>query len=96
MAEIIFSRIFIYFDFVNSTTNSHGDSRYHELKKFLVAQSRGPEVLPKYSNLQMTSQASNDSFKKPNILFALELSSRGGNRGHNIWHELKIFLEKNK
>lgn len=47
MAEIILFRVFIYFELVNSTTNSHGHSRHHELKKFLVAQSTGPEVLPK-------------------------------------------------
>lgn len=70
MVEIIFFSVFIYFDLVNSSTNSQGHSRYNELKKFLVAQSRGPKVLLKYSNLQMTSQTSNDSFKKSNILLA--------------------------
>lgn len=47
MAEIIFFSIFIiliYFDFVNSTANSHGHGRYPQLKMFPVVHSRGPKV----------------------------------------------------
>lgn len=45
----------------------------------------------------MTSQASNDYFKKKRMYsLLLELSSSGVDRGCNIWQKLKIFLEKNK
>lgn len=48
MAEIIFFSIVIiltYFEFVKSTTNSHGPGRYPQLKMFPVVRFRGPEVL---------------------------------------------------
>jgi len=48
MVETIFFSIFIIlidFDFVNSTTSSHGNGRYSQFKMFPGVHFKGPKVL---------------------------------------------------